>query len=344
MLALIKKDYLLLSKRFFLFIFIELCTVSCEANISIYSDNPDEFQSIKDDFSSIWERSDNKDSFVFFTDPHLLSYGNEFSEDTRVIIKNSFEQVFRLYNCFPVSFCLCGGDWLNDGDTQEVAKQKLLFANIEMTSFFPNYYKLLGNHDTNYQGIVSETNSERGDLDYCFINQLYFAETGSAYYSFIINETRFFMLDSWLNETQYLDDYHLTQLEWLAKELRYNEMQHVAMGVHMFYDLSGIVPFSEILVSICEAYNNKSRIEINGKSYDYSESKGKCHFILSGHLHNSDDIHYVGYDNRLPVINTRCFISNGIPTFDLCILDYTNGVLHMLRVGDGKNRNVQLYL
>ena len=111
------------------------------------------------------------ESFLFFTDPHLLSYNDYFGEDVKTYLTSCFTSAKMIYDQLPLSFCICGGDWLNAGDTQAVAKEKLLFADGLMKSMFSRYYKMFGNHDTNYQGVVSAENSSRGDLPRSFIDK-----------------------------------------------------------------------------------------------------------------------------------------------------------------------------
>ena len=68
------------------------------------------------------------ESFLYFTDPHLLSYEDYFGEEVKTELTSYFASAKMIYEQLPLSFCICGGDWLNAGDTQAVAKEKLLFA------------------------------------------------------------------------------------------------------------------------------------------------------------------------------------------------------------------------
>lgn len=284
----------------------------------------------------------DKETFLYFTDPHLLSYDNQFSEAIKYNFESSFSPVGELFNILPLNFCLCGGDWLNAGDTQEVAAEKLLYADSQMKQLFSGkYYKMFGNHDTNYQGLVSETDSTRGVFSRDFIDKTYFSETGSAYYTFDGRNTSFFILDSWLDWTLQMDDYRWEQLDWLSNQLKNNRCQHKVIGIHMYYNEGQTVPMSEVLMDICDAFNLRQTISVNGREYDFSESVGKVHLIISGHNH-VDGLNYVGRDGEIPVVRTCAFMKDNTPNFDLCVLDYDTGYLHMIRVGTGENRKVKL--
>lgn len=278
-------------------------------------------------------------SFLFFTDPHLL----DIEPYSRIILQdrlaNSFPTAKEIYNYLHLSFCLSGGDWLVSGDSQSLAKEKLLLTDMYLKETFPCYYKMMGNHDTNYQGYVSGEDNSRGDLDREWVNKVYFSETGSAYYSFQSHQTTFYILDSDLDWNVEMDDYKWSQIKWLANSLTEEENEHVVIGIHMFYCSDQIVPMSEEIVKISEAYNNRNILNVEDKEYDFSNAQGKIHFILSGHEHK-DAIDYVG--SNIPVIRTVNYVRDGQYNFDICILDYTTGYLSMIRVGNGTNRTVKI--
>ena len=241
----------------------------------------------------------------------------------------------------PLSFCISGGDWLNSGDTQELAKQKLLFADSQMKSLFSNYHKIMGNHDTNYQGIVSENDSSRGDLPRSFIDKEYFVESGSAYYSFMGENTQFFVLDSELDWYLALNDYKYEQLKWLAKQLQLSGNKHFALCTHMFYSSTELVPMSEEIVRLCDSYNQRRICTVDEVEYDYTHASGTIHAIFSGHNHR-DSISFVGVNMDIPVIQTCNFTIENSHSFDICVLNYESGLLDLIRIGKGENRHVKM--
>ena len=291
-------------------------------------------------FNDLQKRGNVSESFLFFTDPHLLGAGDTFSQETKEHLLASFSVAKELYDVLNLSFCICGGDWLNSGDPQTQAEEKLLFADKHMKSIFKRYYKMMGNHDTNYQGVVSVDNDKRGDLPRDFVDKQYFSETGSAYYSFEGANFVFFILDSGLDWDKTIDDYRSEQLLWFAEQIESCKSKHIVIGIHMFYDNTGITPMSEALLSICDAYNNKEKLSFFGSDYNYTNTEGKIQLILSGHMH-SDSVEYVGRFN-LPVVRTHCFIQDADGIFDICMFDFQEGLLHMVRIGQGIDRTILL--
>lgn len=288
----------------------------------------------------IYQESNVSEAFIFFTDPHLLSGDNRFTQATKNKLNSSFKLVKEIYEKLHMDFCLCGGDWLNQRDTQEMAKEKLLYADKLMKTTFSRYYKIMGNHDTNYQGYVSISDDERGDLPRSFVDSEYFMETGSAYYSFEGQKTIFYILDSGLDWEMAMDEYRWEQLLWLAEQLLVNNNEHNVIGIHMFYNVDEMTPMSELLVQLCETYNEKGVIDLGKKTFDYSETKGKIHLILSGHNHK-DSLTYEGRNNSIPVIRTCNYTINDTQSFDLFLIDYENELLNIVRVGIGDNRVIR---
>lgn len=315
-------------------------STSCDNLDSVISE--DEVKIAIDQFNTLYNNTQNAEAFLFFSDPHLLSGENRFTPATKQHLDNSFGLAKELYDVLPLSFCLCGGDWLNQRDTQEMAKEKLLYADQLMKATFGKYYKIMGNHDTNYQGFISKNNKQRGDLPRSFIDNEYFSETGSAFYSFDGRETRFFILDSGLDWTPWMDEYRWEQILWLAEELRANDREHIVIGIHMFYSEDRITPMSEILIKLCDAFNEKRIIAIGDREFDYTVTKGKIHLILSGHNH-IDSLTYEGEGQGIPVVQTCNYTINSKQTFDLCLMDYNQMVVMMIRVGQGENRRVKLH-
>lgn len=321
-------------KIYWIFLFSFFLFLSCSDE---NNEDEDNINNVIASFQKKYEAVIEKDVFVYFTDPHLLNGENRFSDNDRSELIKAIKPMQEIYNHLPQVFCLCGGDWLNQGDTQEVAKQKLLYTDSQMKNMFSRYYKMMGNHDTNYQGVVSSDDSSRGDFSRDFIDKEYFQETSSAYYSFKTDKTQFFILDSGLDWFPEMDEYKWEQIDWLGSQLLSNSMDHIVVGIHMFYD-STILPLSSELRKICDAFNNRSKIDINGKTYNYSNAKGIIHLILTGHRHADT----IDYEKDIPIVGTCRYIQDGIPTFDICILNYDKGNLEMIRVGKGQSRCIEM--
>ena len=327
--------------------FIIICLlISCNDRDLFITDeeervqNNDQWHDLKEKVFSLLNHSEENEAFIFFTDPHLLGYNNVFSDSEKSILRSYFITMKEVYDKLLLSFCLCGGDWLNSGDTQEMAKYKLLYSNDQLKRLF-KYYKIFGNHDTNYQGVVSSNDYSRGDLSKDFIDNDYFSETGSAFYSFSIKGTTFYILDSDLDWSVNMDDYKWKQIKWLAENLYEKRTQHIVIGIHMFYRRGSIIPMSEELVKLCDAYNNNQSYSVDGIDYNYLQSHGKIHTIISGHSHR-DSVSFVGSNLDIPVIQTLNFTQDNRGNFDICVLDYNTGYLEMIRIGKGNDRRVKI--
>lgn len=326
----------------FLFFCCQLFFTSC---VKLY--NVDDYDTLSKGAKAAYERYNSivkcetfSETFLFFTDPHLLKTENIFSDEEKNTIIESFSVAKELFDTLKLNFCLCGGDWLNSSNTQAIAKEKLLFADRQMKLMFARYYKMLGNHDTNYQGFVSVDNSARGDLPRDFIDKEYFNETGSAYYSFLGSNTIYYVLDSGLDWTTAMDEYRWEQLKWLSTQLLKTKSEHLVLCLHMFR-IKEITPMSKLLIDIIDAFNLKRTITLGGEDYDYSLVKGKIHFVISGHNHE-DGLIYVGENTNIPVIQTCNYTIDGTSTFDICAVDYEKKVLKLIRVGSGEDREVQI--
>ena len=333
-------------------IFVVVIVCSCERlnlEVSTQEDTPS-LESMEDgllpyiqEFMALYNSIEEKDTFLYFTDPHLLGYDDVFTSSNQRYLIDSFNSVRFLYNKLPFSFCLCGGDWLNSGDSQSTAILKLNYVDAQMKEWFQPYYKMMGNHDYNYQGFVSKDNSQRGDLGFEYINNVYFSQFGKSYYSFKGQNTVFYILDSGIDWEPQINDYRSEQLFWLANQLKTNTAEHIVIGIHMFYNEKVAdnkpMPFSVELVSLCNAFNSRSTYVYHESSFDFRDSEGVVHFFLSGHNH----IDYNTLYNGIPIVGSSRFIKNDIPTFDLCVIDYDNNRLELVRVGYGKSRCVDFY-
>ena len=332
----------------FLLLLLLPCFCFCEKGEDIFEEEEpeieisEELKPAAERFRELTKDAVAHETFLFFTDPHMLGLGGDFSDEVKDNLVAAFPIAKEAYDLLKLNFCLCGGDWLNNSDTQDVAKQKLLFADKQMKSMFSRYYKMLGNHDTNYQGIVSVEDSSRGDLPRTFIDNEYFQESASAYYSFKGSNTRFYVLDSGSDWQKAMDDYRWEQLLWLANQLKVNKDEHVVLCIHMFYTEGKVIPMSSLLIDICDAFNSRKEITLNGQSFNYADAKGTVHAVLSGHNHE-DALTYLGKEGTIPVVQTRNLRNTpDRSSFDICVMDYKTGLLNLIRVGDGENREVKM--
>ena len=140
-----------------------------------------------------------------------------------------------------------------------------------------------------------------------------------------------------------MDDYRWEQILWLAEQLEVTEIEHIVIGIHIFYYIEDkIAPMSELIVQLCDAYNSKQIISLQGREFDFAMAKGKIHLILSGHNHK-DGLNYESQKFDVPVIRICNYTINESQSFDLCLMDYDKGVFYTIRVGEGENRSVKMY-
>lgn len=290
-----------------------------------------------EEYSALINDSKEVESFLFFTDPHLLQHG----EDYEYFIKNYIVTLERYYKSTPTSFILCGGDWLGNSDTPTEAKYKLGYIDGFMHGIFDNYYSVLGNHDTNYQGVDDEGNTNAGLLDNQTIANLWYRPYGKNYYAFNGDNTRFYVLDSGTDWDYTLSEYRLAQIEWLGNMLKSEDKPHSAIAVHIYFsDTDGNKSvFAGEIGLLVTAYHKRESVTLNGVTYDFTACTGRVEFIITGHTHE-DMIDYI--DSSTPVISTLNTRNGNTPSFDLVYVDYDNRRVNLIRVGTGDNRTISL--
>lgn len=281
------------------------------------------------------------ETFLFFTDPHVLERTGWESKCYEIVA-----QIQKYYNSTPTSFCLCGGDWLGNQDLPATACYKMGYIDGFMHSMFDNCYMLVGNHDTNYQGKKdSESSTWTTKLSIQSVDNLWY-RGGRAYYSFDGNHTRFYCFDTRIEQQalSWEDNYGLEQVTWFATALHSDNSEHIAVAGHILYNSlptnSEVHPIMQEVLDIAEAYNDRGSITVGSTTYDYTNAMGKVEFCVCGHSHGD----YDGTINGIPYFLTI----NTVPTstseasFDLVMVDYDNSKINLVRVGDGEDRTISL--
>lgn len=294
------------------------------------------------EFASLYKNTGKIDSFLYFTDPHLLSVGDTTKFYDKFV--NYTEVLGEFYNRTPTTFVLCNGDWLEWNDTQENALYKLSIMTGQMKKLFgENYYPAFGNHDNNYQG--DKTNGEP-TLSNSVIKNVMFPFQNSMYYRFEGQTGSFYVLDSGSDQSSAMTDYRWEQIDWLANDLKTSDKQYSAISMHIIWGSAGtnmlttdITPFATNVNTIIEAYNNRSIITLNSIEYDFTGCSGKVYFIIGGHGHvdNVDTENYA-----VPMILTLAMYYGTSPSFDMVLVDWEGGALNMVRVGTGENRTISI--
>lgn len=274
-------------------------------------------------FAAHYTGENNFEPFLFFTDPHLAQGTGWESEFASYI-----DCLKRYYNSAPVYNIFCGGDWLGNSDTADEACWKLGYINAQMRSITDNFHLVVGNHDTNEQGELPLTND--------MISNLWHRSHGKPYYSFDAAKTRFFILNSGMED--YTED--TNQLDWFANALMSNNADNIALFFHIVRGSGNgnVQPFANTITTIAKAFNDRTTTTINGITYNFVNANGKVRFAMAGHRHED----WNGVVNGIPVVETTQMRTGGVPTFDLCFADYFNGVLNMIRIGTGENRTIEI--
>lgn len=282
-------------------------------------------------FATLFNGTDNVETFMYFTDPHLcMSNGNGWRTEFdkyMLTLRDYFKES-------AVDRVFCGGDWLGSGETEAEACYRLGLIDSTMRSYFAEYHNILGNHDTNYQGAKQLSNSTIRNLFYRKQRKAWFAVNG-------VN-TKFFVFDT-QTENEAVEEYETEQINWYLSELQENTTENIVLLPHIVFYYNTdytekIQPLMTQILNISKAYNDRESITVDNVSYDFSNAVGKVRFVMSGHTH-LDLLHTI---NDIPIIATTQLKDGATPTFDLCLADYDNNVLKLVRVGTGEDREINI--
>jgi hypothetical protein len=292
-------------------------------------------------FSALFNNTDKVESFLFFTDPHL----SEGSGDWETGFKRYLGGLKSVNDIAPTSFVVCGGDWLGNSDLMTDACYKLGYIDSYMKNNFDNYHLVVGNHDTNEQGKLDTSSANgTGTLTNETIKNLWYRNTQKAYYRFEGVHSDYYVLDTFNEAYAATTDYALEQLKWFAKTLKENDSQHTAIFMHIWVQRikedGSIVyqPISTAIGNIIQAFNSHNTITVNDIEYDFSTCTGHIDYVMCGHSH-ADILETIG---GVPCIITTQLKDSNTPTFNLCLADYDNNKLHLVRVGTGEDRIINI--
>lgn len=272
------------------------------------------------------------EQFLFFSDPHCL--GSNYSEDN---LAGMMATVQKYYNSSPADFILCGGDWLGANDTLDTAAYKLGLIKGLGKSIFGgiDFYNIVGNHDTNYQGSPILTENQLRNIWY---------SGEKCYFKIERKNCTFYALDTGVDNDDTLTQYRLDQLGWLCDQLITNDDLHNAIFMHIVFtnasDPTEISTMASKVGEIITAYNGRSSITIDGVSHSFASCTGSVDFVLSGHVHEDFDTTLGGVP-CVSVINTGA-AGSATASFDLCVADFDNSKLKMIRVGTGSDREFNI--
>lgn len=290
--------------------------------------------------------SGNADSFLFFTDPHLVT--KEVEGDLYPNFSDALKQIAAVYNNTPTSMCICGGDWLNKWNTRNNAAWCLGRIYGAMKRRFDEYVLVVGNHDTNYLGYsyansgwddnVYDESAISGDmLSHAAIRNLWHRDHEASFFSRNMGTAQMYVFDSGLDWDPAMDEYRWEQIDWFANRLIAEDTANSFGVVHIAYE-NGITQLAENIAAVANAYNNRTEITVNDKTYDFTGTAGAFRFIISGHWHTD----LTTSINGIPIVVTRDLGQQNAYTFDLMHADYSAGMLNIVRIGIGEDRTIAM--
>jgi len=289
-------------------------------------------------YGALFKDKANVESFAFFTDPHTLGFADAERNETRM--KNSFKRIQKVYNSTPCSFMVCGGDWLNNSTTKDEACYRLGYLKGISKNMFKDFYLVLGNHDTNYQGKAdSESENWTGRLTDETVAAIMFRDTPTkkAYYSFDGSNSKCYVLDTGIEHNTMLA-YDWEQVDWLAEQLITDDADHAVIFLHILMQSDAVQTNTSNFGFLVEAYNSHTTIVLNSKTYDFTGCTGHVDFWVAGHTHQDSTGTLGGIPYFITATNTY---SSDVPLIDLVLVDYDSKTLNLIRVGGtGSDRTI----
>lgn len=283
------------------------------------------------------------ETFIFISDIHWES--ND---------KNSPLLIKYLLNKVNINTILCGGDLINQGDKDLMARtlsecvRQFTFPNM----FFPCAF---GNHDDNsnpYE-FTEERVMSKGEVYALMFKQCdnhvsRLSDSGfTFYFDNAESKTRFIFFNTGTNGTV-TDKSEFDAIS--SAMLSAPEGYSLILVCHWLYD-NGWFQIKTDIGNLVDAYNSKSSVTISTVSgtYNFSGAKGKCVGIFSGHMHkdvsatttNGIPIILTDSDNGIRSENTDYPYVKGTITeqaFDVVTIDYVNRTIKCVRIGRGADR------
>lgn len=279
------------------------------------------------------------ESFIFITDVHW--FANK---------KHSPGLIKQILNNTPVQTVICGGDFIQSHAETKAAAVTEIKDFTDCITQIPchEYYAVYGNHDSNSNSEASIdiqfTKSETFNLLYTS-----FAHNANVHWIWedtpqILNETSIkadYYFDHVLTKTRFIgidwsNPLNTTRQNWIKSILERNDGFRVIILYHGIYSGSGgvLTPEHTGIMTVIEPYKNKIVA------------------LFTGHAHMDAIMDYYG-DGSVPIILTSCdtFRNESMTEgtldeqcFDVVVIDYTNNLIKLTRIGRGGNREASISL
>ena len=304
-------------------------------NTFIADYNTADYQTAVDNYNAaLVATGGDTEQFLFFTDPHLAVQTGGVG-GMKPITEQCINLMQAVYNAAPLSYCICGGDWLGNSDTPAMAASKLSYIDGFCKKKFRNFLPVIGNHDTNYQGTARFSVSTIKNLTQKTRDQQ------RLYYRYDTPTAHLYVFDTG-TENEAVGAYQNSQLEWFANSLDTDDSAHIILTMHIVYysptNLQAIQPISGMILEIAAAYNARGTVTVNGTAHDYSAATGTVSFCIAGHTHFDHE----SVVRTIPVVLTTNATAGNTCTFDMCLVDWVAKKLYLKRVGSGSDREVNI--
>ena len=283
-------------------------------------------------FSKLYNNIGYGDGFLFFTDMHII-----FKDGWEERLKDCMAYIEQIANTTPISFVLNGGDWLGSYNTQAEALYMLSrIAGTMRSKFGDKGLLLLGNHDTNYQGSISEEDSKNhveniaARLHQKAIDNTYSSMRRRSYFRYEAPTFAMYCFDTGIETSGLSTEYYKNQVKWFAESLKTETSKHIVVAMHIICNGSNLMPLADEITKCAKMYNEKGSYTYEDITYNYENAIGKVAFAIGGHNHADSQ----GVANSIPyvlTINAAPYGSYSTLPFDLCAIDWDKGKLYMYR-------------
>ena len=296
-------------------------------------------------------------SLIFFTDAHWGANNHNTPSLINHIVHNT-----------PIEDVVFGGDVIttsfkNPYDAYELG----LSFRAAFKTLNCNMYFLYGNHDNNSDGHPAEMERHLTDdlvFDYLQkgMSKCEYGGFFNFYFDRIGCKTRFICLDTGRYYYSILRGKTIETVKFLIKVLDETpDGWNIVIFSHLWYNLNYDVPRTpympdniKSIMKILDDYNTRRNgvFTFNGESeeYDFSDASSMIKCCIGGHCH-IDSIQFS--DGGIPIIIATTDSKqtvNGEEAIDgtiaeqaisVFVFDYSNQVLKMIRIGRGKDFEIQ---
>lgn len=263
-------------------------------------------------YNNLYE--DNRVGYIWISDLHL----NSIKPNNTSAIKRQLKAVCEIADKTDIDFVCIGGDVI-DAEQSRKNYEKMLNICIDgLKNCSKPVAYITGNHDDNAYGNKDAFVGKdfvKTFREKTTVKNAQYPDEESAYYYFDLKDkqTRVICMDmidyaegkkgsNWWSESE-------KQVKWFAQQALDTDNDIIVLChqcldyKYNFYALGNNGNYSNDMMDVIAAYNSRSKIELYGTKYDFSNSKGKIKYQHAGHAHYDKSDIMVG---GVPCIITAC--------------------------------------